>query len=220
MDEAFKYKAFISYSHKDAKFASWLHRRLENYRLPKSKIGAETPRGQVPKNLKPIFRDRDELTAGASLGAVIEEALTQSENLIVICSPNSANSHWVNQEILFFKKLGRETKIIPVVIDGEPFASNLPHRREDEAFPEALRFELGDDGELSDQPAEPLAADLRPDGDGRRLGTLKLISGLARLGLDGPSAAGFTARAKTRDVDHDRVGCHFVNHGISDLDSH
>ena len=184
MDGAFKYKAFISYSHKDAKFAGWLHRRLENYRLPKSKIGAETPRGQVPKNLKPIFRDRDELTAGASLGAVIEEALTQSENLIVICSPNSANSHWVNQEVLFFKKLGRETNIIPVVIDGEPFASNLPHRREDEAFPEALRFELGDDGELSDQPAEPLAADLRPDGDGRRLGTLKLISGLAGLGLD------------------------------------
>ena len=184
MDGSFKYKAFISYSHKDAKTASWLHRRLERYQLPKSKIGTETPRGRVPSSLKPIFRDRDELTAGASLGAVIEEALTQSENLIVICSPNAANSHWVNQEILYFKKLGREANIIPVVIDGEPFASNLPYSRGDEAFPEALRFEMGDDGELSDRPAEPLAADLRPDGDGRRLGTLKLISGLAGLGLD------------------------------------
>ncbi len=184
MDGAFKYKAFISYSHKDQKWASWLHRRLEQYRFPKKTISKQTAIGTVPQSLKPIFRDREELTAGANLGEVIENALSQSENLIVICSPNSVASHWVNQEILYFKRHNRGAKIFTVIVDGEPWASKLPNRQEEECLPEAIRFELGADGELSDQFAEPLAADLRVDGDGKRFGLLKLISGMVGLGLD------------------------------------
>ena len=184
MAEAFKYKAFISYSHKDQKWASWLHRRLENYKFPDKTIGKITDAGPVPKSLKPIFRDREELTAGSSLGDVIESALDASENLIVICSPNAVASHWVNQEILYFKRRHGSARIFTVIIDGEPFASDLPDGEGQECLPRALRFELGDDGELSDRPAEPLAADLRSEGDGRRFGTLKLISGMVGLGLD------------------------------------
>ena len=184
MAEAFRYKAFISYSHKDQKWASWLHRRLENYKFPDKTIGKITDAGPVPKSLKPIFRDREELTAGSSLGDVIESALDASENLIVICSPNAVASHWVNQEILYFKRRHGGARIFTVIIDGEPFASDLPDGEGQECLPEALRFELGDDGELSDRPAEPLAADLRSEGDGRRFGTLKLISGMVGLGLD------------------------------------
>ena len=40
------------------------------------------------------------------------------------------------------------------------------------------------DGGLTDQPAEPIAADLRPDKDSKRLVKLKVIAGLLGLGLD------------------------------------
>lgn len=177
-----KYKAFISYSHKDRQWAAWLHKRLEAYRFPKNIIGQKTNAGLVPTSLRPIFRDRDELTAGADLGQKIEAALQQTENLIVICSPQSATSHWVNEEILFFKRHNRGANIFAVIVDGEPFASGDNTGKE--CFPPALRFKLGDDEALSNTPAEPLAADLREIGDGKRLGLLKLISGIAGLGLD------------------------------------
>lgn len=30
-----QYKAFISYSHNDEEFGSWLHKELEKYKIPK-----------------------------------------------------------------------------------------------------------------------------------------------------------------------------------------
>jgi len=175
-----QYKAFISYSHKDRAWAKWLHRRLESYAFPKNLIGSQTAIGEVPRNLRPIFRDREELAAGHNLGEKIEAALKASKNLIIICSPNAAQSHWVNQEILYFKRHNRGAEIFSVIVEGEPFAS----KSEEECFPESLRFEIDQAGELSGQPAEPLAADLRDRGDGKRLGVLKLISGMAGLGVN------------------------------------
>ncbi len=176
MGENFRYKAFISYSHTDEAIAAQLHERLERYHLPNSL-------GLGYKSLKPIFRDRDELTSGSSLGDAIKSALTNSENLIVLCSPQSARSKWVEKEILFFKAQGRADNIFTAIIDGEPFAASKG-RPDLECIPRALRFETGADGKVSDIPAEPLAADLREMGDGERIGTLKLISALAGVGLD------------------------------------
>jgi len=34
-----RYKAFISYSHQDDKWAAWLHRALESYRPPSKIVG-------------------------------------------------------------------------------------------------------------------------------------------------------------------------------------
>jgi len=83
----FQYKAFISYSHKDSKQARRLHRRLENYRLPKS----VTSEG---KTLRPIFRDRDDFGVSSVLDDALQDKLRASENLIVICSPNAAASKY------------------------------------------------------------------------------------------------------------------------------
>ena len=176
----YTYKAFISYSHKDRTWARWLHRKLETYTFPKNLMGTQSDIGPVLRNLKPIFRDREELSAGHNLGEKIEAALKASENLIIICSPHAAQSHWVNQEILFFKRHNRGAKIFSVIVKGEPFASNT----QEECFPQGLRFDLDEAGELSSTPAEPLAADLKESGDGKRLGVLKLISGMAGLGLN------------------------------------
>jgi tetratricopeptide (TPR) repeat protein len=181
MEKKYAYKAFISYSHADEKWGRWLHRRLETYRIPRRLIGTVETGGTIPKRLRPIFRDREDLAAAENLGEKIEQALAASENLIVICSPAAANSHWVGQEILSFKRQNKGAQIFCLIIEGEPFSSSAPTA---ECFPKALRFDLGEDGELSDMPAEPLAADIRAHADGKRLGVLKLVSGMIGVGLD------------------------------------
>ncbi len=178
--ETFKYKGFISYSHDDERWGSWLHRKLETFRFPRRTVGRETKRGIVPRRFTPVFRDRDELTAGANLGAEIQDSLRQSENLIVLCSPRSAQSYWVNKEIQYFKQHNNPDNIFAFIMEGEPFAQNP----EEECFPEALKYAMGADGELSDTVVEPLAADARDVGDGKSLALLKILSGMAGLGLD------------------------------------
>ena len=95
-----KYWAFISYSSKDAKWGKWLHKRLENYSIPSEFQKIEFADGtRLGKHIRPVFRDRDELPSSADLGPSILEALKESRFLIVLCSPNSAKSEWVNKEI-------------------------------------------------------------------------------------------------------------------------
>ena len=179
-----KYRAFLSYSHRDAKWADWLHKALESYRTPKRLVGSTTPRGPVAKRLTPIFRDREELASATDLGVVINEALRESACQIVICSPQAAKSRWVNEEILAFKRLGREDSIFCLIVGGEPNASDRPVRADEECFPPALRFKIAADGSLSDARTEPIAADARPGKDGRQNAKLKLIAGILGVGFD------------------------------------
>ncbi|MGB5512200.1 MAG: toll/interleukin-1 receptor domain-containing protein, partial [Woeseiaceae bacterium] len=90
MADEFKYKAFISYSHSDEKWAAWLHKGLETYKPPKSIVGNETPMGKIPSRLSPVFRDRDELPSATNLGELLTESLRRSATQIVICSPAAA----------------------------------------------------------------------------------------------------------------------------------
>jgi hypothetical protein len=53
-----------------------------------------------------------------------------------------------------------------------------------ECFPRAVRFSLGVDGALSDEREEPIAADARPQGDGKEAAKQKVVAGLLGLGLD------------------------------------
>ncbi|HEX6913240.1 MAG TPA: TIR domain-containing protein [Longimicrobium sp.] len=134
-----RYAAFISYRHvePDAGWARWLHRAIEEYRVPAQLVA----RGAPPR-LGSVFRDEEELAASHSLSTSIEAALEQSRWLIVVCSPRAPGSRWVNEEVLRFRQLGRGDRILALLIEGEPEA----------AFPPALR----------DASPEPLAADARP----------------------------------------------------------
>ncbi|HLO22227.1 MAG TPA: toll/interleukin-1 receptor domain-containing protein [Methyloceanibacter sp.] len=87
-----KYRAFISYSHADTNWAKWLHRGLESVHIDKDLVGRVTARGAIPQALRPIFRDRDEFTAGHALAEQTLAALDDSHALIVVCSPASAKS--------------------------------------------------------------------------------------------------------------------------------
>ncbi|MGH7560236.1 MAG: toll/interleukin-1 receptor domain-containing protein [Gemmatimonadales bacterium] len=180
-----RYWAFVSYSHTDERWSRWLHRKLETYRVPRRLVGRQTERGPaVPRRVIPIFRDREELPSSADLGENIETALRQSRYLIVLCSPRSAVSRWVNQEIKTFKALGGEDRVLALILEGEPNAADHPSAGLLEAFPEALRYRVRRDGSVSAERVEPIAADVRPGRDGRRNALLKILAGVLGVGYD------------------------------------
>ena len=78
----------------------------------------------MPARIFPVFRDREELPTAVDLGEIINGSLAQSRYLIVICSPASARSQWVNQEIIQFKRLGGENRVLTIIVEAEPNASS------------------------------------------------------------------------------------------------
>lgn len=143
-EQSNEYFAFISYKREDAEWALWLQRKLENYHLP-SKIIKEHP--ELPKKVQEtsqirprLFRDITELGGGA-LPQEIEQALDNSEYLIVICSQKSAESEWVDKEVQGFVNKGKINKIIPFIIDGEPYNPQM------ECYSETLRGLKGNENE-------------------------------------------------------------------------
>ena len=182
--QQFRYCAFLSYGHRDAETAQWLHESLEKYRVPANLVGRKTATGVIPARLMPIFRDRHELAASADLGRDIRDALAGSRFLIVLCSPAAATSRWTGAEIDSFKKMRPDGCVLAAILDGEPFASELPGREAEECFPSALRHAYDKRGRPTKKRAEPIAADLRDSGDGKRLGFLKIVAGMLGVGLD------------------------------------
>ncbi|MDL2272567.1 TIR domain-containing protein [Desulfovibrio sp. OttesenSCG-928-I05] len=140
-----RYDAFISYRHGglDGQVAERLHAMLETFRVP-GDIAAKCGKKRIAR----VFRDREELPTSSDLSGSIDDALRESEFLILICSRRTCQSRWVLQEVDRFIELGRHDRIIPLLIDGEP----------DEAFPEQLRWREVDGKRVE---VEPLAADIR-----------------------------------------------------------
>jgi tetratricopeptide (TPR) repeat protein len=179
-----RYYAFLSYSHKDKELADWLHRELERFRVPHSLAGRLTANGVVPKRLTPIFRDQQELAAAGDLGKEIKAALAASQFLIVLCSPTAAKSRWTNAEVESFKHTRPDACVLAAIVAGEPFASEMPGREDEECFPPALRQKFDRRGRPTPKRAEPLAADFRDGEEGKRLALLKLVAGMLGVGLD------------------------------------
>jgi len=179
--ERFKYWAFISYSHADTHWGDWLHKKLENYRVPHSLAGKPSRDGKVPRRLFPIFRDREELPVSADLGANLKNSLERSRYLVVICSPQAAQSHWVNEEIRHYKSHYGEDRLLCLIVSGEPNAITNPDL---ECFPPAVRYRVLPSGELTTERTEPIAADARPHADGARRAKFKLLAGLLAVNFD------------------------------------
>ena len=171
-----QYAAFISYNHRDRRWAEWLHRAIEAYRIPTGVTPARADATSAPRSLQPVFLDRAELPTSSDLAGTVRTALEHSSSLIVVCSRAAAQSRWVNEEVRVFKSLGREAQIFCLVVDGDPALGDC--------FPPAIRFKVID-GRVSDVAVgEPLAADLRPGQDDRRSAQLKIIAGLLGAPLD------------------------------------
>lgn len=148
------YEAFISYRHSelDMYVASRLQKRIENYKLPKS-----VRKKYKIKKVGRIFRDQTELNVASNLSEALNDALYESDNLLVICTPRLPESKWCMQEVdNFMANRGRE-KILLILAEGEPH----------EAFPPQLltvtEEYTDENGEIHkiEKNIEPLAADVR-----------------------------------------------------------
>jgi MTH538 TIR-like domain (DUF1863) len=215
----YKYWAFLSYSHQDnlheradgtkghIRWAEWLHESLETWKVPKEFRLRQTRTGEpMPKRFFPVFQDEKELPLNSNLASSIRTALEESRFLIVICSPRSAGSFYVNEEVLYFKQLGRLDYILALIVDGEPNASSGTKPGvgvDQECFCPALLYPLGPDGKIDRSQRdsqEPIAGDVRiKSGESPREAyqsdmkvhrevidfmKLKLIAGLMGVGFD------------------------------------
>nr|WP_288730938.1 TIR domain-containing protein [uncultured Anaerobutyricum sp.] len=133
----YKYDIFISYKHEalDKAVAARLQKSLEHYKIPK-----EIQKNTGKNKIKRVFRDEEELAVSSDLGKEIEDQISQSEYLLVVCSKKTKESQWVLKEIDTFLKYRDAEHILPVLIEGEP----------EESFPESILIY-----------GEPMAADVR-----------------------------------------------------------
>lgn len=118
-----KYAAFISYNSNDDKWARWLQRKLETYHLPNIIRNEKAEEQALAVKKLRVFRYRSDLNA-TSLSDGLAKELDDSNYLIVICSPHSAQSEWVGKEIRHFIDTGKKNKIIPFIVNGEPYSKD------------------------------------------------------------------------------------------------
>lgn len=155
-DNQLKYDAFISYRHceLDQFVAINLHKKLESFKAPKS-VQKLVKSGKT--RIERVFRDEDELPLSDNLSEPIDQALSNSEFLIVICTPRLSQSKWCLREIETFIKKHDRKHVLLVLAEGEP----------EESFPEILTYEevqeKDKDGNVKvvRKKMEPLAADVR-----------------------------------------------------------
>ena len=143
------YNAFISYRHHpdDIRVAAEIHRLLEHYKVPRA-IRKQS------KGITRLFRDKEELPITSNLTDDITRALENSDYLIVICSTHTRESTWVQREIETFLLTHDRSRILTVLVDGEPY----------ETIPETLLYEEQVDpatGQVKRVPIEPLSCDWR-----------------------------------------------------------
>jgi len=231
MDD-FRYWAFVSYSHLDNKlerpsqrgarsvqWGDWLHETLETFKVPREIVGQTNKFGEpVPARIFPAFQDEKELPTDADLADTIRNALIQSRFLIVVCSPRSAGSRYCNEEVRYWKELGRQDRILPIIIDGEPNASdgNKPGvDANQECFMPALRHPLNEANEvdLTRRDIEPICADVRSPEHGAELtaadwrksrallerARLKLVAGLLGVHFDDLVKRDLARQRRTRN---------------------
>ena len=122
----YEFYAFISYKRgeNDERWAQRLQRTLERYRVPVADLPIG---GAAPKRLK-VFRDKSDLEAYQTVGQGLSDNLASSRFLVVVCSPRSAQSPYVDAEARHFVETGRKENIVPFVIKaaGEPASFYSP----------------------------------------------------------------------------------------------
>ncbi len=148
------YDAFISYRHadKDTRAAIYVQHWLEHFHIP-----GQIRKFSGKKRINRIFRDTEELPLTSNIGDDIQYALNNSEFLIVICSPRTKESVWVEREINAFLTTHDISRVLTVIVEGDPY----------EVIPERLTWTIKEmttkNGEKISQrvPLEPLSCDLR-----------------------------------------------------------
>lgn len=175
----YKYYAFLSYKSEDEKWAKRLQERIERFRLPVY-LCKKNP--NTPKRLKPCFRYHTDIGIN-ELKSELQEKLENSKFLIVVCSPRSAKSEWVGEEIETFIRLGRKSNIIPFIVDGVPYSGD-----ENECYHPVIRKHFPR-SESRETDQEILGANIQEEGKGSmrtkwNKAVVKVISKMLGLEFD------------------------------------
>lgn len=213
------YHAFLSYSRADEAIAADLQKSL-----------SRLMRRPLRRSYLRIFRDRTSLTPGGDLGQLLRHALDKSDRLILLLSQASAESPWVNEEILHWMTRGPEAvetmlllrcdntvdlvwldrgllrspgSLPPALASAlltEPFYIDVVDRNPDWADEAAV---LVASGLLGRQPADIASDDLRQHRRMRRLATVgcALLAVLTVVA----SIAGVMAQASANRADRNAV---------------
>lgn len=126
-----RYRLFFGYSLEDKAWSKRLHTWLDNYAMRRDLLVDV----EMSWRLAGFSRTDEGVTARADVDRLVRAAIETAECLIIICSPRSAKSKWVNSEILHFRRSGRSRKIFALIVDGVP-GSGDPTT---ECLPPALR---------------------------------------------------------------------------------
>jgi WD40 repeat protein len=137
---------FISYSHDfDARLGESLQSSLGRFAKPWYRL----------RSMR-VFRDKSGLAANPALWDSIQQALTDSEYLLLLASPASAKSPWVQKEVQWWLQNRSVDNLLIALTDGVILWDN-----------QAGDFDWSKTVALSEVlkgafPAEPLYADFRP----------------------------------------------------------
>ncbi len=113
-----RFDAFISYSHDDAGIARRLAERMARYRVPQ---GLDPGRRRLR-----IFRDVERLTAHPSISEALRDRILASDHLVLLASPVSAQSRYVNEEADTFLRQHSASKMVIALAAGDPPAALPP----------------------------------------------------------------------------------------------
>ncbi|MBR5341489.1 MAG: toll/interleukin-1 receptor domain-containing protein [Erysipelotrichaceae bacterium] len=172
------YDAFISYRHteRDIEIAKEIQHQLEHFHIPK----AIREKYKVEK-ISRLFRDQEELTLNADLAKNIQDALNNSDYLIIICSPQYNESKWCLLEVENFLKNHDRDHVLCVLSEGEPpsiFPDTLCHYTEEYIDEKGKK-------KKREVNAEPLACDYRGDKkDARRIELPRLAAAMIGCSYD------------------------------------
>jgi hypothetical protein len=106
-----RYDAFLSYSHAELALAERISRRIRTYRPPRA-VG-------IKRRKLEVFRDRERLTASPDLSQLLADAVGSSRHLVLLASPSSAQSPYVNQEVTTFLEQTGLAGVADVACGGE-----------------------------------------------------------------------------------------------------
>ncbi len=93
-------------------------------------------------------------------------------------------SRWVNGKVQYFKQIGKADRVMCVILDGQPNATDKPELGKPKCFCPALRHAVDAEGRLTERREEPLAADIRREADRWKRAKLKLIAGMLGISFD------------------------------------
>ena len=151
------YNAFLSYSHTaDAAFAAALHLGLQRFAKPWNR-----------RRALDVFRDQTDLSANPAVWTSIVSAMDQSEFLVLLASPGSAQSPWVIKELSHWRSIRPPERLLIVLTDGElawDHAANDFDWTTTTALPRELRTYFTAEPLWCDVRALRSATTLSPDG--------------------------------------------------------